>query len=201
MSKFSRRRTLAFTLLTGIMFSASAGHAADSTGKFSIRGPGSQSCATYLAAVAKPDGYARFASWLLGYVTARNRAEPGTYDLVPTETGTDFPNIVAFICKSSTQATVEQAAFSAITALGPLKQTAASPLVNVQADGKSVMIHQDSLRRLQQALIAKNAYKGSADGASSARFTAALKDFQRKEGIAVTGLPDIDTFIRAIIKH
>jgi hypothetical protein len=201
MPSFTHRQALASVAAIGLMLWSSVGQAADPRGQFSIRGPGSQSCANYLAAASKPDDYARYGSWLLGYVSARNRAEPNTYDVIPTEPGTDFPNIVAVICKSNVQVTVEQAANSAIAVIGPMRQTAASPMIDVQVDGKTVAIHQESLRRLQQGLIAKNAYKGSADGISSARFIAALKDFQRKEGIAVTGLPDIDTFIRAIIKR
>jgi len=74
-------------------------------------------------------------------------------------------------------------------------------VVQVEADGKTVAIRQDALKLLQSALIAKNLYKGDANGASSPQLVAAIKGFQRKEAIAVTGLPDIDTFIRAVIKR
>jgi hypothetical protein len=201
MPSFTLRQALVPVVVAGMTFSASAGQAADGTGKFSIRGPGSQSCANYLAAASKPDAYAHFGSWLLGYVSARNRAEPKTYDFIPTEAGTDFPNVVAVICKTRPQSRLEQAANAAITVLGPMRQTVASPLIDVQADGKTVAIRQEALRTLQTALIAKSFYKGKSDGLSSARFIAALKEFQRKEKLPITGLPNIDTFIRAIIKH
>lgn len=87
----------------------------------------------------------------------------------------------------------------AVTAL--LAAVSSSPLVVVSADGKSVSIHQESLKRLQAALIAKQVFKGAATGTPSPQFTDALKVFQRREAIPVTGLPDIDTFIRAIVKH
>lgn len=198
---FILRHALKPVMIMGLLVTPSAGQAADSSGKFSIRGPGSQSCAAYLAAAGTPEDHARYASWLLGYASARNRIEPNTYDFIPTEAGTDFPNIVTVICKSNGKASVEQAAHSAIIALTPIRQASASPLVEVQADGKTVKVHQEALRTLQTALIAKKAFSGRADGLASAPLVAALKDFQRKESIPVTGLPDIDTFIRAVIKR
>jgi len=201
MPRFILRHALKPVIIMGLLVTASAGQAADGSGKFSIRGPGSQSCAAYLAAAGKPEDHARYASWLLGYASARNRIEPNTYDFIPTEAGTDFPNIVTVICKSNGKASVEQAAHSAITALAPMRQASASPLVEVQADGKAVKIHQEALRTLQTALIAKKAFSGRADGLASTPLVAALKEFQRKESIPVTGLPDIDTFIRAVIKR
>lgn len=189
--------TAAFGLYLGTV----TAQAADASGNFAVRGLGSQTCATYVAAVAKPEEFARYGNWLLGYATAQNRTTPDAYDVIPTEPGTDFPNVVAVVCRTNLQMPLENAAASAISVMKPLRQTAASPLVQVSTDGKTVAVRQDSLKRLQTALIAKQMFKGTANGASSAAFTDALKAFQRKEGIPVTGLPDIDTFIRAIVKR
>ena len=201
----SRLALLAIALATGACLgagtAAGTARAADANGSFAIRGIGSESCGTYVAALAKPDEFTRYASWLLGYATAHNRLAPDTYDIIPTEPGVDFPGVVAVVCRSNPQMLIENAASSAVTAIRPLRQTVASPLVQVSADGKTVSIHQDSLKRLQAALLAKQIFKGAANGVSSPSFTDALKAFQRKEGIPVTGLPDIDTFIRAIVKH
>ena len=189
--------TAAFAVFLG----AGTAQAADASGNFAVRGLGSQTCATYVAAAAKPEEFARYGNWLLGYVTVQNRLTPDTYDVIPTEPGADFPNVVAVVCRTNPQMLLENAAASAISVMKPLRQTAASPLVQVSVDGKTVTIHQDSLKRLQTALIAKQVFKGAANGTSTAAFTDALKAFQRKEGIPVTGLPDIDTFIRAIVKR
>lgn len=189
------------TAAFGLCLGAGTAQAADASGNFAVRGLGSQTCAAYVAAAGNPEEFARYGNWLLGYATAQNRTTPDTYDVIPTEPGTDFPNVVAVVCRTNPQMLLENAAASAIGVIKPLRQTAASPLVQVSADGKTVSIHQDSLKRLQTALIAKQAFKGAATGASSAAFTDALKAFQRKEGIPVTGLPDIDTFIRAIVKR
>ncbi|WP_298195237.1 peptidoglycan-binding domain-containing protein [Novosphingobium sp.] len=196
------RRVLLPLLLASIAGTgAGAAHAADAKGNFAIRGPGSQSCAAYLATISKPDATARYGSWLLGYVSAHNRLDADTYDLLPTEAGGDFVNMVAIVCRTNPQMSVENAANSAVRAITPLRQTVSSPIVQVQSDGKTISIHQDSLKRLQTALIAKQFFKGTATGTSSPQFVDALKAFQRKEGIAVTGLPDSDSFIRAIIKR
>lgn len=196
-----RRMFLAFALATGAGFFAGTGHAADAGGNFAIRGLGSQTCATYLAAIAKPDGAARYGSWLLGYASARNRMDAGTYDILPTEAGGDLVNMTAVICRSRPQMLLENAVNNLVRSIAQLRQSASSPLVQVRSGDTSVSIHQDSLKRLQGALIAKQLFRGAATGASSPQLIDALKAFQRQEGIAVTGLPDIDTFIRAIIKR
>lgn len=58
----------------------------------------------------------------------------------------------------------------------------------------------DKVNKAYLALIDQKFYKGRADGASNARFVQALRDFQQSEKLPVTGLPGIDTFIRAVIK-
>lgn len=180
---------------------ASTGHAADTASKFAVRGAGATSCATFLAAADKPADYDRFGNWLLGYVTARNRAEPSTYDFIPTDAGQDFPNIVAVVCKSRPDDTLEAAASGALSALAPMRQTEASPLIDVTVDGQTLRVRQQALRNLQQALATRKFYDGAIDGAPNARFITALKTFQQSEALPATGRPDIDTFIRAMMKR
>lgn len=192
---------LALALTSGMTLCVPASFAADGNGKYSVRGLGGHSCADYLAAAGKPAEVGAYSSWLLGYATARSRLEAATFDMLPTQDGLDFVNVVSAVCRQQQSALLETVVDQTLRLLAPLRQAAETPLVQMQADNKSVSIRQDSLRRLQTALIARKFYKGTVTGVSSAQFVDALKAFQRKEGIAVTGLPDIDTFIRAIIKH
>lgn len=202
MADFRLRSAIAaLALSAGSLVPVWPAYAADQSGKFAIRGLGSQSCAAFVAARDRPDDYARFGNWLLGYLTARNRAEANTYDLMPTERGVDFPNVVAVVCSARPQSNLATAAESAITAIRPLRQMSASPLVEIISDGSRISIHQEAVRTLQKALIARQLFGGQADGRPSEAFVAAIKNFQRSERLAATGLPDIDTFIRAIIKR
>ena len=196
-----RRALYPIAAAASVCLGTASVHAADAGNGFAVRGLGSQACSAYVSALSKPEEFAHYGNWLMGYATAHNRILPDTYDIIPTEPGVDFPNVVAVICRTNSQMLLETAASSAVTAIKPLRQTASSPLVVVSADGKSVSIHQESLKRLQAALIAKQVFKGAATGTPSPQFTDALKVFQRREAIPVTGLPDIDTFIRAIVKH
>lgn len=197
----SRPARLALALTIGMTLCIPAAFAADSNGRFSVRGLGGHSCADYLATAGKPAEMGAYSSWLLGYATARSRTESATFDMLPTQGGLDFVNVVGAVCRQRPSVLLETVADQTLRLLAPLRQAAETPLVQVQADGKSVAIRQASLQQLQTALIAKKSYKGTATGASSPQFVDALKAFQRKEGIAATGLPDIDTFIRAIIKR
>ncbi|TNE45367.1 MAG: peptidoglycan-binding protein [Sphingomonadales bacterium] len=175
--------------------------AADGAGRFSVRGIGAKSCADYSAALADRAAVSSYASWLMGYASARNRDGTRTFDILPTQQGLDLVNIVAAICKGRQAMVVESAANEAVALLGPMRQEMETPLVRFEAGGKSVSIRQGALVSLQRALIDKKFFRGPADGAPGRPFAEALRSFQKAEGIAVTGLPDMDSFIRAILKR
>ena len=178
----------------------SALQAADAAGAFAIRGPGALGCTRFLEAGAQSAERATFEGWLLGYATARNRGEPDTYDVIPTESGQEFPALVAAICKIRPEVTVEIAAAAAIQTLQPYRQGAMSPFVEISSDGRTVRIRQKALSLLQQALADQQGYDGAVDGTASPQFVAAIKAFQQRQKLPVTGLPDIDTFLRARLR-
>ena len=55
------------------------------------------------------------------------------------------------------------------------------------------------MRNVQQALKNRGFYVGAVDGLFGPKTQAALKTFQRKTGIAVTGLPDQPTLIKLLL--
>jgi hypothetical protein len=174
--------------------------AADAAGRFAVRGVGSRSCGDYRAALGDAASTAPYASWLMGYVSARNRNSAELFDVLPTQPGIDLLNVVAVICGTRETMVLETAASEAVRVLRPLSQASETPLVQFRTGKGSVTIRQGALVRLQTALIDRKLFKGPANGIPSAEFAAALRAFQKKEAIPVTGLPDMDSFIRAILK-
>jgi hypothetical protein len=113
----------------------------------------------------------------------------------------DFANVVTLLCRSNSKQTLVDAATQAVLTLQPLRQVTETPLVTFQFQGKSVQLRQGAAQQLAAALAAKNLYKGDTSGQPNADFYKAIKALQEREKLTVTSLPDIDTFIRAVIKQ
>lgn len=184
-----------------LLFSALPASASDAAGKFTVRGVGSNACSAVLTSL-KDDKIATslYGSWLMGYASAYNRNVAQTFDILPTPTGSDLMGIVMAVCRISPTASLETATAQALTAVSAMRLTRETPLVKVVSDGKSVDIRQEAVTNLQQALLDKGLYRGPVNGVSSPALVASIKTLQTREKLAPTGLPDIDTMIRAILK-
>jgi peptidoglycan hydrolase-like protein with peptidoglycan-binding domain len=136
----------------------------------------------------------------MGYTSAYNRHVPPTFDILPTSAGGDLLGIVMAVCRVSPNASLETATAQSLSAVAAMRLTRETPIVKVTADGKTVEIRQEALTNLQQNLSEKGLYRGPLNGVSSPALVAAIKAIQTREKLEVTGLPDIDTMIRAILK-
>lgn len=194
-------RSLAAVLALGLAAGSDVALAADANGNFTIRGVGQETCQSFLTGIADPAGSARYISWLMGYVTAENRLLKDTYDLLPTLDGIDFVRTVGLVCRSRPQENLAIAANNTLAALAPLRQATETPLVTMASRGKSIQVRQGMVQALQGGLAAKGLYKGERTGQPSADLTKAIEALQQREKLAVTGLPDIDTLIRAVVKQ
>ena len=184
-----------------LLFASLPASASDAAGKFTARGVGSNACSAVLTSL-KDDKIAisLYGSWLMGYASAYNRNVPQTFDILPTATGSDLMGIVMAVCRISPTASLETATAQALAAVAPMRLTRETPLVKVVSDGKSVDIRQEAVTNLQQALLDKGLYRGPVNGVSSPALVAAIKTLQTREKLTPTGLPDIDTLIRAVLK-
>ncbi len=184
-----------------LLFAALPALASDATGKFTARGVGSNPCSAVLTSL-KDDKIATslYGSWLMGYASAYNRNVPQTFDILPTATGSDLMGIVMAVCRISPTASLETATAQALAAIAPMRLTRETPLVKVVSDGKSVDIRQEAVTNLQQGLLDKGLYRGPVNGVSSPALITAIKALQTREKLTPTGLPDIDTLIRAVLK-
>lgn len=174
--------------------------ASDAAGQFAVRGIGGQSCESFTTALAARQNIGAYAQWLMGYASALNRSTPQVFDVFPTESGLDLMGIVGAVCRTNKTLPIEAAANNALRAMAPARMTKSSTLVTVVNGKTSLSLRSEALQLLQTALIRKKFFKGAANGASSPELVKALTEFQVKEAIPVTGLPDIDSFVRAVIK-
>lgn len=173
--------------------------AADSEGKFTVKGVGLASCERFVAEREKNSELAAmFAGWLDGYLSAINQIAPETYDVTAWEaTGL----LLAFIedhCKENPDVRFFTMANALAGKLMEDRVKTQSPLMDAKAGDQSVKIYKEALRRAQQALKQKGFYNDSVDGVFGPNTQKAFEAFQRKENIRVTGVPDQMTMLKLL---
>lgn len=174
-------------------------HASDADGNFALRGYGSRDCATFLAEFPDVAHASNYGSWLMGYATAHNRLQSETFDVLPLPDGAVFLQAISAVCTDQTTLTVEEAAKQVILAIAPLHQRGSTSIITIERDGSTLLIRQGALQALQSRLAERKLYSGPADGQWGEAIEAAIVEFQLREKITVTGLPDLATLFRAIV--
>lgn len=201
MNSSFRNAALHMATVAGVALSLGMGdmaHAADTTGKFTVRGIGSSPCSAFNSAVqSKDDGALKaYASWLLGYYSAYNRLVSGNFDAVPSADVNATISVVASACQRSPAIPVEQVTFSVLRSFAPLRLQAESPLVTLTSDGKSIELREETLRFVERRLKELGHYKGQETGKPSPQIVQAIKAFQTAQKIPVNGLPNLFTLVR-----
>jgi hypothetical protein len=201
LGSFFQKRT-AFSCLF-LAASIGAASASDTSRSFAVHGVGALTCAKLNAVPAADAAEVRMvlASWIMGYVTAVNRTQSGTYDATPVQDQGAMVNMVAGVCAQHPNAAVETITNAVLTSLETAKLSAPSPEVTVTVGKRATVLRQSTLQSLQQVLIAqKYLPAGEADGKFGAGTQAALVKFQTAQHLPATGLPDPATVVRALIE-
>ncbi len=183
----------------GAILLNSPAYAADASGLFAVRGLGANTCQEYLNRKATDENSRLYASWLMGYMTARNRVEEKRFDVLPYPDGQVFLEAVQAVCRDQTTVTIEQAASSVISALAPIHQVNVSPITVVENKNRSLQIRQSALAALQSKLIEDGLYSGPVNGEWSEAMVTAVTEFQLSSKIVASGLPDLATLIHALV--
>lgn len=173
--------------------------AADAKGSYALHGIGALPCGELVLRM-KENATAReqLASWLLGYVSATNRMSANTYDALPTQQVGVLAEIVGSVCGSNPSALVETAALSVLKALELARAPSESPLVTAAVNGKNVVLRKTALVAVQESLILRKLLNANATGEFSKATEQALREFQKAEGFAETGLPDMTSMLRLL---
>lgn len=180
--------------------------AADSAGNFAVRGGGAQRCATMLAGLgaeseqARRDAILLYESWLTGYVTFANRSTEGRYDVSPIVAPRDMLVLLVRQCESDPEALVETMASAVVAALAPAALGEASDLVTVTGDDFSREYRRGTLLLMQQRLSDLGYLRARPDGEVGRSTRQAIARFQAAQGLPETGLPDLDTMLRLLLR-
>jgi len=188
-----------YSTAIAIALFAAAGqaHAADPEGKFAIKGAGAMPCSAYVEARSRRliDRLVTFEGWLHGYLTAYNRLEPQTFDIVAWQGNGLLTAALEAYCKQHTDQRFEIAVSGLINTLRPDRLTAQSEMVRISSGDTTLNIYHAVVVRIQEALAKRKLYSGKADGRYSDDMRRSVEAFQKGEKLPVTGLPDSRTLL------
>ena len=175
-------------------------HSADGTGAYATHGLGSEKCGRLTAAIGEGavEVQQNALSWLAGYVTAANRFKGETFDTLPFSNAEIGLNIVLEACRSNPEASFDSVAATLVDTFAPIRVQSSSPIVEAAVDGRKVPLRRSALVAVQEALIEGNHLAGKADGVFGRMTVAALRSYQKEQGLPETGLPDAGTMLRLL---
>jgi hypothetical protein len=190
---------LAGLLLSGLLIVDV--QAADESGNFALRGFGAQTCSAAVETLNNdPQAAAPAVAWMLGYSTAFNRIQSGTFDVSPLADATSFFRLVINICGRTPDTLVETVAFDVLRTLAAARVTKSSPMVETKSGEAVAQVRQATLLLMQQRLVELGLLNGQPDGAYGGRTEAALKAFQQAQSLPVTGVADAPTIVRLLVE-
>lgn len=189
-----RRFALRCALTVSIVAPASA---ADPDGLFAIKGSGTATCAEFLEARrAATPAYYLFGGWLNGYLTARNHADPATFDLAPWQTTDMLAIALEDICKPRPQESFFRAVETLVAGLREQRLQVRSEAAQARVGASRVVLYEATVRQLQERLAALGHLREPPDGVFGPETEAAVRKFQTAQDIPVSGVPNQLTLLR-----
>ena len=187
---------LALTLAVGHSPGVSA---ADSQGRFGIRGAGLISCATYDHERAlRSKAYDVVAGWMDGYLTATNQFATRTYDAAPYQSTELYAALVEEYCKQHPAALVFAVLNSLVKFTWNERLRTPSLKVPVEVAARKTSLYEEVIRQVEQQLARRGFYRGSITSTYGTAATAAMKAYQKSIGFTPTGFPDQATLWRLL---
>jgi hypothetical protein len=193
------QHTVSGGLLLGLMLLLPAHplKAADQNHQFAALGGGVVSCARFLEArQAKDKEYFMLGGWVDGYLTARNQLSPETFTLTPWQSTDLLMGLLAQYCGKNPDAPLLRGVMLMAEALKTQRLKSASERVKVRIGSLSHDFFREVLVQMQTRLTRAGYYKGSASGDFNAETIAAMKQFQRANGLEASGFPDQKTLLK-----
>lgn len=173
--------------------------AADQEGRFAIRNAGMSTCQQFIDAKKdSPEKMGLFMGWIDGYISAANQYTESTYDLIPWGNTLLLATLIENHCKNNTKERFYVAVNKLAASMMSERLTTQSEMIKTSYKGKKTYIYKSVLQNLQKKLKAMGLYNSSADGAYGKGTRNAILAFQKKHGLALSGLPDQLTIYKII---
>lgn len=171
--------------------------AADVDGNFAVRGFGSVSCGEFIdiADTGEAEPLLAYASWLQGYLTARNQTTEGTFDTLPVYRPQEMLTLLRAICARNGDVLLETAANGAVELFAETRSDVASELLILERDGQEAAVRSAVLAQVQERLREGGYYNSAVDGVYGSGSAVAIAAYQAATGLPETGLPDLATLV------
>lgn len=164
---------------------------ASESGQFAVKGVGHDQCSDYLKARSSGTSrYERYGHYIAGYLTATNRLLTDTVDITSWESIDVVAAYVANVCKFKPDVRIAQAIEAVLARLRPHRIAKDTELVDVSSGGPSIRVYASVIIRAKRALIEQELYEGPIDASFGESTANALREFQERNRIPATGLPD-----------
>lgn len=184
---------------TAALLLAQAVAAADGKGQFGVRGAGLITCAVYeREREARSPVYHVVGAWLDGYVTGINQYADATYDVLSFESTELLAALVSENCRKNPDAVVFAVLRAVVEQAGKNRLRSPSRKVEVTVDERKVLLYDETLKRIQQALASRGFYRGPVTGTYDESTQKAMKAFQSSSKLQPTGFPDQLTLWRLL---
>ena len=185
-----------FVLLLSL-YSTQPLHAADENQQFAIKGIGLSNCKSFVEAREhQSPQYFQFGGWMNGYLSAANRYEQDTFDLVPWQSTGMLTASLADFCERNPGLQFVRAVALLLNTLGPDRLQVESDLIDAKVGETSVVIYRATLQRAQKKLVEQQHLVGEPSGEFDDATRQALLGFQEASGLEPTGLPDQATLLQ-----
>ncbi|WP_168199207.1 peptidoglycan-binding domain-containing protein [Pseudorhodobacter turbinis] len=177
-------------------------YAADANGKFGIKGGGLQTCESFTEAMEKGTAdVALYGGWIEGFITAQNQHNENTYDIAPWQTTSTMLELTKSLCNQAKPNTRFIDAFAGVfRILFPARLQQESAVVGVSNGEARSIAYVEVLKRVQQALRDEGYEIADDTGAFDQASIRQLMDYQTKNGLVATGLPDQPTLYALFFK-
>lgn len=204
--KNSNLRLIFYVSIAWALLATSMTQAADTAGKYAVRGVGASKCSALVSYIDSKDqavqkeALSLYVSWIDGYLSNVNRSEKNTYEASPFMQGADFLAILSGQCRKNPDALVETLTFQVISALDKVKIQNESPVIEIKVGEKKGNFRKDIVVLMQKKMIDMKLLQGKADGDFGQSSQNALKSFQKTAKLPETGFPDVDTVLQLTLK-
>jgi hypothetical protein len=173
--------------------------AADSEGRFAVKGAGITQCERFLEEwEGRSNAFYAYGGWIEGYLTATNQYLPETYDIAPWETTTLLAALLAEHCRKDPEMPFVRAVRAMVAAIRDQRLLESSVLIMADAGDQGVRVYREIIRRVQGQLAEEGLFDGEVDGLYTDATREAVRRYQAREAIEQTGLPDQATLTRLL---
>lgn len=188
---FCPKISLVNILVVSGLLLAQVATASDDKGQYGVRGAALVSCSIYeKEREARSPVYRMVASWMDGYITARNQYESDTYDTASFESTELLAALVSEHCKKHPETLVFTVVNSLVTQFAKNRLRLPSKKIEIMIGDRKVLLYEEVVRRMLEKLSVGGFYDGKINSVYGPQAQTAMQAFQKSIELQPTGFPD-----------